>query len=81
MKPYSFWVNDFVFGTRDDVDSRRRRPYPYDRPLDVRISSSLHKRMMERALAPIPGAMVVKEYKPLLRAPLLSQPLATKIFQ
>jgi hypothetical protein len=37
--------------------------------------------MMERELAPIPGAVVVEEYKPLLRAPLLSQPLATKIFQ
>jgi hypothetical protein len=68
-------------GTHAVVDSRRRRPCPYDRPLDVRISFSLHKRMMERELAPIPGAVVVEEYKPLLRAPLLSQPLATKIFQ
>jgi hypothetical protein len=42
--------------------------------------------MMERGLPPIPGAVVVdavvvEEYKPLLRAPLLNQPLATKIFQ
>ena len=48
-------------GTHAVVDSRRRRPYPYDRPLDVRISFSLHKRMMEREPAPIPGAVVVEE--------------------
>ena len=54
---------------------------PFDRPLDVRISSSLHKRMMEQGLAPIPGAVVVEQGKPPLRAPLLSQPWATKIIQ
>jgi hypothetical protein len=37
--------------------------------------------MMERGLAPIPGAVVVEEHKPPLRAPLLRQPLATKIIQ
>jgi hypothetical protein len=53
----------------------------FDRPLDVRISSSLHRRMMERGLAPIPGAVVVEEHKPPLRTPLAGLPPATKFIQ
>jgi len=68
--------NRDIRGSRVGAQQRRAS----DWSLDVKISSTLHRRMIELGLAPIAGAVVTEHEKP-TRAPLLNQPLATNIIQ
>jgi hypothetical protein len=50
------------------------------RPLDVRVSPTLQRRMADLGLPPIPDTVVAKDTSP-LRLTLFDQPSATKIVQ